>query len=248
MIGKRVGVFPDVRLRPARTFGSTGFDPGGLDYASAELLLKVIAADRLSLGRKYLGPWEGKLKLKAVLNSNDIPNFNDAVLPGRFVKARWGVSFLGREDVELKGKLKAELPGIAVRCVRAYQRLSGRGYFVQPASAEGLEREVVRVSDPFAAVVHECFEVDPKGVVGKTEAYARFVRRCEEMGRHDLVRECSTAQVFGPRLRAVSGFGQVNDAPRPHGQPRAWGGMRLKEAEQKVVKLKVVPLLGIMRR
>ena len=45
LIGKRVGVFPDVRFKPGKFFG-TNYDPGGIDHRSAELLLKITGEDR----------------------------------------------------------------------------------------------------------------------------------------------------------------------------------------------------------
>jgi hypothetical protein len=48
MIGKRVGVFPDVRLKSAKSFGfkgGSGHDPGGLSYTSHGLLLTITGGD-----------------------------------------------------------------------------------------------------------------------------------------------------------------------------------------------------------
>jgi hypothetical protein len=84
------------------------------------------------------------------------------VLPSRFVKLKFVKSFYGHEDTSLRGKLEAELPGIAARCVRAYQRLCGAERFVQPKSGFALDREVVRVSDPWVAMLDECFVVEPE--------------------------------------------------------------------------------------
>jgi putative DNA primase/helicase len=58
-IGKKAGVFADVRLKPSTQYGRTGFDPGGIDHISAEQLLKIVGRDTLSLGAKYeRKPWE----------------------------------------------------------------------------------------------------------------------------------------------------------------------------------------------
>jgi len=65
MIGKKAGVFADVRLKPSVHYGRTGFDPGGIDHVSAEQLLKIIGRDAVSLGEKYeRKPWEGELWLR----------------------------------------------------------------------------------------------------------------------------------------------------------------------------------------
>ena len=137
MIGKRVGVFADVRLKPAKTYGSVGYDAGGLSHLSQGLLLNITGEDWMTIGRKQIGAWEGRLPIKLMLISNEVPNFNDAsgALVGRFIKLRFGVSFFGREDVGLKERLDAELTGIAARCVAAYRRLCSRERFVQPSQA-----------------------------------------------------------------------------------------------------------------
>jgi putative DNA primase/helicase len=160
------------------------------------------------------------------LISNEVPNLNDSshVLPSRFIKLRFGESFFGREDVNLRSKLDAELPGIAARCVQAYQRLCRRGRFVQPASADVLEQDVLAVSDPFTAMAMECFRPDPGGEVVKTTAYERFKEWCVEHGRIDLMRTTPNNK-FGERLREVAGFEQISDW-RPHNKARRWVGMR----------------------
>jgi phage/plasmid-associated DNA primase len=70
-----------------------------------------------------------QLPIKLVLISNVVPNLNDGsgALSGRFVKLRFNHSFFDNEDTALRDKLDAELPGIAARCVAAYQRLRRRG-------------------------------------------------------------------------------------------------------------------------
>jgi hypothetical protein len=55
-------------------------------------LLKITTADMITLGRKYIGPWEGVLFGKVWWLSNKIPNFNDAVLPTRFIKLAFDIS------------------------------------------------------------------------------------------------------------------------------------------------------------
>jgi putative DNA primase/helicase len=234
MIGKRVGVFADVKFKEGRAYGSS-FDPGGITHVSAGLLLNITGEDPLTLGRKNIGAWEGQLRLKLMLLANRVLNFNDpgGVLPSRFVKLHFGVSFFGREDPYLKDKLSAELSGIAARCVAAYQRLCERGRFVQPQSADALEREVLAASDPFTAMALECFEPDHDGVVIKTLAYSRFETWCEQNRRNDI-RVASNQ--FGKALRGVAGFERINesrpiDAAIGKQGPRVWLGMRLRKRE-----------------
>jgi putative DNA primase/helicase len=227
LIGKRVAVFPDVRFKPGKWYGQN-YDPGGIDHTSAELLLNITGEDEISIPRKWIGAWHGRLRTKIMLISNEVPNLNDSsgVLPSRFEKAHFSESFFGREDVNLEAKLAAELSGIAVRCVQAYQRLCKRGKFVQPPSAEVLERAVLATSDPFIAMALECFVPDPSSSVEKGTSYTMFEIWCKENGRIELLRT-TPPNKFGGKLQAVPGFERIEDW-RPHGKPRRWVGMKLK--------------------
>jgi putative DNA primase/helicase len=228
LIGKRVGVFPDVRFKPGKFYGAS-YDPGGIDHKSAELLLKITGEDRLTIPRKYIAAWRGRLGMKIVLLANDPPNLNDesGVLPTRFIKIAFGQSFLDREDAELPRKLKKELSGIAVRCLAAYRRLLARGRFKQPKSGLALERDVAAQSDPFVAMVHELFVIDPEGEINCSLAYAKFAVWCQEHGRLDLKRSITNRE-FTKRLRKVKGLNQLKTC-RPNGKQRVYLGLRLKK-------------------
>jgi putative DNA primase/helicase len=184
----------------------------------------------MTIGRKQIAAWEGRLPIKLMLISNEVPNFNDpsGALVGRFIKLRFNVSFFGREDVGLKERLDAELTGIAARCVAAYRRLCLRERFVQPQSGEALDRAVLAESDPFSAMVLDCFEPDTEdgGIVSKLKADSVFEAWCRDRGRMDVYRSVPKNK-FGERLTTIDGFAHVI-THRPNGQPRCWLGMRLK--------------------
>jgi phage/plasmid-associated DNA primase len=164
MIGKRVGIFHDMRLKPAKQYGNTGYDAGGVDPQSQQLLLELISGDLTEIGQKYLAAWKGKPFVKFILISNKVPNFNDEVLVTRFNVLEFKESFLGKENPALKRTiLPAELPGIANRCLAAYRRLCERGRFIQPASGLALLSKVKAQVSPWAAFMERYWEPDPKG-------------------------------------------------------------------------------------
>jgi putative DNA primase/helicase len=169
------------------------------------------------------------LPSKIILTSNEVVNFNDesGVLPTRFIKLAFRKSFAGHEDINLRDKLAAELPGIAKYCLGNYQALCKRGAFLQPQSAAALERALLAVNDPFAAMARECFVPDAAGLVVKAAAYGRFELWCYVNKREDLLRKVPSNQ-FGDRLRCVAGFENLTDY-RPAGQPRHWIGIRLRQ-------------------
>jgi putative DNA primase/helicase len=229
LIGRKMLAFPDVRLKPPRWYGAN-FDPGGVDHKSVELLLKITGGDRVSLGRKYIGAWEGSLPGKVWIVSNKVPNFNDAVLPTRFVKLAFDRSFLGREDIYLADRLLAhELPGIAARCLRAYWRLRDRKHFVQPRSAARLEREIAQSSDAFTQFVLETFIADPDASVTVSRAFSELEIWCGKNGRQDILRGITRMNLAG-RIRAVGGFEQI-DTFKPHGKQRRYKFMRLRRED-----------------
>jgi putative DNA primase/helicase len=164
MIGKKVGVFADLRLKEPKWYGQS-LDPGGIDHASKGLMLKISGGDPLPVRRKYRGEWHGRLPMKLRLISNMVPSFNDPILPSRFIKIAYNVSFKDRKDINMIDKLKAELPGIANRCLRAYRRLCGRGGFIQPKSGLVLERKVAARSNAYQAFIDDCYVTGEQGAL-----------------------------------------------------------------------------------
>jgi putative DNA primase/helicase len=230
LIGKRAGCFPDVRLKPPKQYGDN-LDAGGMPHQSVELMLRITGGDAVTIGRKNEKvPWQGVLPTKLTLVSNEVLNFNDAVLTTRFNMLFFGVCFEegGRQlDVDLKEKLRAELPGIAVRCVAALARLRARRGFVQPASAGGLKRQVQSVADPFAAWVMARYEPDPAGRVKIWQFRAAMQEALAS--RQDVLAGLGDP-LLKARLRAVPGFEDVR-GHHPHKQKREYLGLREKETQ-----------------
>jgi putative DNA primase/helicase len=227
LIAKKVGVFPDVRFKPGKLWGQV-WDAGGITHTSAELVLNITGEDPLTIQRKYLKDWHGKLALKMWLLANDPPNLNDAsgVLPLRFIKLLFRESFLGREDVDLRAKLAAELPGIAVRCVSAYRRLLQRGRFIQPESGKAMALDVARASNPIAEFAQDNLVRDPKEDVECGKVFGRFTNWAESRGYQDLIRR-TTRSNLTTQLKLVPGFADLRTM-KPNDQPRVYLGLRLK--------------------
>lgn len=231
IIGKRVAGFSDATVKEGKLWGRN-FDVGGIDNKSRGMLLRIIGEDTVTLGRKYLGAWTGRLPTKVIWLSNDVPNLNDrsGAMQVRFIKLQFTQSFVGRGDPLLTSKLETELPGIAVRCVGAYQRLCRRNEFVQPASGDALNLEVMKASSPMAKMAYECFALDPKEWIFKEVALQDCGEWCGRTGHHQLWLSINEKN-FGAKLAEVPGFEGILEPKefRPvRGQPRAWPGIRRK--------------------
>ena len=232
MIGKKAGVFADVRLKPSVQYGKTGFDPGGIDHISAEQLLKIIGRDTLSLGEKYgRKPWEGELWIKIYLLSNEVPNLQDGggVLASRFIKLEFKQTFWGREDPNLRAKLTAELPGIANRCLAAYRRLCARGGFIQPQSGLELERKIEARVNPYSAFMQDCWVKDGLSK-GPTVAkfYEDFSTWCLTTNREYLLGKTPRNQLI-QRINEIDGWNWLKSS-KPHGEPRRYAGIKRHDA------------------
>src|SRR5262249_476150 len=100
LIGKFVAVIPDARLG---TMGTA---------AITERLLSISGEDTLSIDRKHLPHWTGKLPARLMILTNELPNIPDtsSALAGRFLILRATESFYGKEDPDLSTALEKELP------------------------------------------------------------------------------------------------------------------------------------------
>jgi putative DNA primase/helicase len=229
LVGRKVGVFADVRLKPAKAYGLTGYDPGGIDHQSAQLLLNVIGRDKVSIGRKFKKAWEGRLFLKVIITSNEVPNLQDAggVLVSRFVMLDFQQSFFGREDVTLRDQLERELPGIANRCLVAYRRLCERGRFIQPSSGRALVQKVEEKVDPFLAFMNDCFVRDNEGDGVLTSSfYDLFVEWCGDNRRRDLVQSTTKTGLIR-EVNKIDRWCWLKSS-KPHGKPRRYFGIKLR--------------------
>jgi putative DNA primase/helicase len=233
LLGKKVAVFPDVRLKPAKTYGLTGYDPGGLDHQSAQLLLNIIGRDTIAIGRKFKEAWQGRLSVKVIITTNEVPNLQDAggVLVSRFIMLDFKQSFFGREDVNLRDKLELELPGIANRCLAAYRRLRERGRFIQPTAGLSLVKKIEEKVDPYTAFMRDCFAEDPGGegvIVG--DFLKAFQRWYGDNLRHDLLPRTTKSNLI-QEVNKIEQWKRLRSS-KAHGEKRRYPGIKLRPREE----------------
>jgi putative DNA primase/helicase len=208
LIGKSVMVVPDARPAAAANLGML-----------TERLLSISGEDTVSVRRKYRDDWTGSLSTRIIVLTNEVPRLHDmsGAVATRFVPIRMTESFLGREDVDLKKKLRAELPQILNWAIRGARRLHERGAFVIPQDAEALIEEVREAAAPHVAFLRERVLLDPDAILTKQQLYLGFRRWCEENGHH-----ACAENIFASRIRmTVPSLREV----KPHGQSRCWVGI-----------------------
>jgi putative DNA primase/helicase len=213
LIGKSVAVVPDARLRKSDT------------AEIAERLLSLSGEDTLSIDRKHLPAWTGKLSVRVTILTNELPSIADAsgALAGRFLVLRLTKSYFGKEDPNLSDDLAREFPGILIWALEGWDRLQKRGYFIQPPSAEDLIRQLEELGSPVLAFIHERCERGPGYSVRVDFLYKAWKDWCDANEHHH-----GDVQSFGRDLAAAVPGVKVTQ-PRVDGkQVRVYQGIRLR--------------------
>lgn len=133
LLGKTLAIFSDARLSKRSD-----------EAAIIEQLLSISGEDSRTVARKFKSSVSGKLRVRFVLTSNELPRLSEAsgALANRFVILQTQESYLGREDTRLTDRLLGELPGVLLWAMEGWKRLRDRGHFVQPDAAKQILQEL----------------------------------------------------------------------------------------------------------
>jgi putative DNA primase/helicase len=174
IVGKRAAFISDARL-------SSRADQAVI----AERLLSISGEDRITVDRKYLTPWTGRVGARFTIFTNELPRLGDAsgALSSRFLLLKMVNSFFGKEDHALTDNLLTELPGIFRWAWQGWQRLRDRGHFVMPASACASIQELEDLTSPIAAFIREECTVGPESWIECDTLWKRWCAWCETQGR-----------------------------------------------------------------
>ena len=172
-IGKQLAVVSDLRLGKSDGHG-----------ALVETLLTVSGEDSVSIQRKYLDNWEGKLNTRFLLVSNEMLQLRDTsdALGARMIVVITRQSFLGREDESLTDKLRTELPGILNWALEGLDRLQARGHFIQPQTCIDEVRLMHKMTSPVKCFLDTQTIVGPGHMVQKRRLWQAFHEWLEEEG------------------------------------------------------------------
>jgi P4 family phage/plasmid primase-like protien len=166
-----------------------------------ERLLSISGEDAITVARKFLSAWHGRLPTRIMILTNELPSLAEGsgALVGRFIVIVFQQSFYGNEDIGLTGKLKTELPGVLNWAIEGYQRLMKRGHFVQPANAQGQIDTIEMLGSPVKAFIRDCCECGPGKTVAIDEIFLAWQTWSTKEGRRDG----GTKEWFGRGLHAA---------------------------------------------
>ena len=213
LIGKSLAVVSDARLGPSANVA-----------ALAERLLSVSGEDAITIDRKHRDPWTGRLGVRFLLLTNELPRFRDAsgALAKRFVVLVFGHSFYGREDPTLLGRLLPDLPGILNWALDGRDRLHAQGHFTVPAAASDAIRALEDLASPVGAFVRDRCAKGVQERAAVDELWGAWKAWCEEQSHHP-----GTKQTFGRDLRAAVPGLRVEQPREGHERRRDYLGVGL---------------------
>lgn len=170
--------------------------------------------DVIHANRKYGREFQFTNQALFAFSANELPTVSEAsrAYANRVKPFEFPYSFAGREDPSIEDRIMAELPGILVRWVAAWQRYTARGGYLPTDPA--VMREFETRSDRVALWVSEKCTVhaDAAGtLVGPEQGTKKST--LHEMFKAWAKEEDSSAPMssrkFIERLRSVSGVGEV---------------------------------------
>jgi putative DNA primase/helicase len=214
LVGKTLAVISDARIG------------GHTDTAVvAETLLSVSGEDPQTIERKFLADWNGKLAVRFLLLTNELPRIGDVsgALAKRFIVLMLTETFYGREDLGLYDRFMPELPGILNWALEGRDRLYARGYFVQPASSTEVMQEFADLSSPEATFLRQYTCIEVGASVSHKDLFTAWQQWCAANGRDHV----GTLQTFGRNVRAALPWITTKREGGRGEQERCWQGLRV---------------------
>ena len=217
LIGKQLAIVADARL-------SSRAD----QQAIAERLLSISGEDGITIDRKFLDAWTGRLTTRFAIMTNELPRIADAsgAVASRFIVLTLQRSFYGKEDPGLTERLLAELPGILNWSIAGWHALRARGHFLQPGSSAEAIRDLEDLGSPIGAFLRECCDVRPGLAVCCDRLFEHWKDWCGAQGRDHP----GTVQSFARDLRtAIPGLQTERPRLQDGGRERRYLGVALRK-------------------
>jgi putative DNA primase/helicase len=220
-IGKLVMLLSEARLEGSRKAAIT------------DVLLRISGEDHFSVNRKNRDHWEGVLPARGVLLTNEPLELSDdtGALLRRLIVLRMTHSFRGKEDINLRQKLRAERAAILKWAIEGWRLLRAEGGVIQqPASGAAVVAATKAAASPLTLFLSEECEIAVDGDVAKEAFYMRYRQWCAQNGSHPLSLNRLTFKLEANYpIRAVDGA-WINKKRGERG-PKRYVGVRLLKTQ-----------------
>lgn len=181
LMGKRLNVAADLSSNDVRDLSAFKMLTGG---------------DVIHANRKYGNQFAFVNMAMLAFSANTVPVVSEAskAYVARIVPVKFPNSFMGSESDVVTAKLRAELPGILVRWVKAWQNRTERKHWLEPGTAVALE--FATSSDRVAQFVDEILVQGDGRVTTVAVMYLAYSNWCQVNGGKPMGRN-----TFNDRLK-----------------------------------------------
>ena len=188
----------------------------------------ISGEDDVTIERKTILDWNGRLPGRFILAGNRLPNFGGGsiALATRLMILPFVVSFLGREDRTLTDKLLVELPGILNWALAGLAKLRERGRFAEPAISQEAKTRMLYQSDPVRGFIEDRCEVEAGAAIEKQIFYPLYREFCEANGSRIIPLPALTEQLSEIYPSISASKRRKHDGSRPP----IFSGVRLNDA------------------
>ena len=183
---------------PLSSFG-TQFDPIMLQYSlvnfcsenrvdlrgNTERIKEVTSGNEIVAAHKGIDAVKFSPRCKLITSCNDFFNTGEIThaLMRRLCFVKFNNNYVKMKtfDINLKEKLRQELPGILNWCIKGYLRLLKQGNFTETKENDDMKLEFMRTTNPVAYFIEETLGT-AYGVRNSREIYSEFKRWCDDTG------------------------------------------------------------------
>lgn len=164
LIGKSLAIIGDARV-----------DGRGSKEIVAKLL-GISGEDSISIDRKNRSYWNGRLNVRFLILTNEIPNLRDSggALARRLITLRLTKSWYGHEDHRLTARLMNELPSIMNWALDGYDRIVANGVISVPESSGEVTSMIEDMVSPMKMFIEERCVVGPREIVRSDHLFSAY--------------------------------------------------------------------------
>jgi len=168
------------------------------DKSTSGMFKQLVSGERVKARNPYGKPFSFTPNVKFLFSSNFLPQTHDR---SEGFYRRWDILKFSRQlkesevDLELKNKLKKELPGILVWALEGLQRLKKSNWVMTdaPGFNQGIE-SLKQYTNPIGEFLEQSFEYRSPNTFDDsdcpyvlwTSLYSKYVRYCEDNGLSKL--------------------------------------------------------------
>jgi P4 family phage/plasmid primase-like protien len=211
--------------RSLATIGDARFE-NRTDKVLVERLLSIVGDDEVMVDVKNQKPVSTRLDTRLMMASNEVPKFIEAsdALAQRFVVLESEISFLGREDLGLERRLRAELAGIVEWSLEGLRDLQEAGSFAATTRGQEIVHDMIVGGSSVRRFVEERCEFGSAYKVLTSDLYQAYAMWARARNLYVV-----NDHQFGQDIRTA--FGARTEVGKSHGR-RTRKGLRLREGDE----------------